>query len=143
VPAAANGLPLSARDVLALAKVRAGRRTRRAGIRRFSRTASEDFDGSRRGGASTADDAGVDVSSHHDLGHYFALGLGASGCDVMTVTRALGHAEATVRLDTYAHLWPTAEDRTRTAAAGLMRAAIESPADSLRTGESHDSRGSQ
>jgi hypothetical protein len=33
---------------------------------------------------------------------------------------ALGHASATITLNTYAHLWPTAEDRTRAAAASLL-----------------------
>ena len=79
--------------------------------------------------------AGVDGISPHDLRHYFASGLIASGCDVVTVQRALGHAQATVTLNTYAHLWPTAEDRTRTAAAGLMRAALNPHADSTRTDE--------
>jgi integrase len=37
--------------------------------------------------------------------------------------RALGHAAATTTLRTYAHLWPTAEDRTRNAASELMRSA--------------------
>jgi integrase len=79
--------------------------------------------------------SGVDGLTPHDLRHYFASGLIASGCDVVTVQRALGHAQATVTLNTYSHLWPTAEDKTRTAAAGLMRAALESLADSSRTGE--------
>jgi hypothetical protein len=34
----------------------------------------------------------------------------AAGCDVVTVQHALGHARATTTLDTYSHLWPTAED---------------------------------
>jgi len=38
----------------------------------------------------------------------------------VTVQRALGHASATVTLNTCAHLWPTAEDRTRAAAASLL-----------------------
>jgi integrase len=66
----------------------------------------------------------------HSLRHFFASGLIAAGCDVVTVQRAMGHASATVTLRTYAHLWPTAEDRTRSAAADLMRTA-----DSSRTGE--------
>ena len=82
-----------------------------------------------------SDEAGLAGISPHDLRHYFASGLIASGCDVVTVQRALGHAQATVTLNTYSHLWPTAEDRTRTAAAGLMRAALEPRADSLRTDE--------
>ncbi len=52
-----------------------------------------------------------------DLRHYFASGLIAAGCDVVTVQRALGHRSPTTTLNTYAHLWPTAEDRTRIAAA--------------------------
>jgi integrase len=44
-----------------------------------------------------------------------------AGCDVVTVQRAMGHSSPTVTLNTYAHLWPKAEDRTRVAAAGLMR----------------------
>jgi integrase len=67
---------------------------------------------------STRTDAGV---SHklHDLRHYFASGLIAAGCDVVTVQRAMGHALATTTLSTYAHLWPTAEDKTRAAAADM------------------------
>ncbi|MDP9115975.1 MAG: site-specific integrase, partial [Actinomycetota bacterium] len=42
---------------------------------------------------------------------------------------------ATTTLRTYAHLWPTAEDRTRAAAADLMRSATSTgnSADFLRT----------
>jgi integrase len=61
----------------------------------------------------------------HDLRHFYASGLIAAGCDVVTVQRALGHSTATTTLNTYSHLWPTAEDRTRKAAAGLMRQALE------------------
>ncbi|WIB66748.1 tyrosine-type recombinase/integrase [Curtobacterium sp. MCBD17_035] len=70
----------------------------------------------------------------HDLRHFYASGLIAAGCDVGTVQRALGHAKATTTLQTYTHLWPTAEDRTRTAAAGIMTAVFAAPADSIRTG---------
>ncbi|WIE76393.1 site-specific integrase [Curtobacterium sp. MCSS17_007] len=69
----------------------------------------------------------------HDLRHFYASGLIAAGCDVATVQRALGHAKATTTLQTYTHLWPTAEDRTRSAAAGIMRAVSAAPADSART----------
>jgi integrase len=78
--------------------------------------------------------AGLPTLRFHDLRHFYASGLIAAGCDVVTVQRALGHASATVTLSTYAHLWPSAEDRTRSAAAGLMAAAL-CPADSLRTQE--------
>ncbi|GAC1382939.1 MAG: tyrosine-type recombinase/integrase [Marmoricola sp.] len=71
---------------------------------------------------STRTDAG---SPHklHDLRHYFASGLIADGCDVVTVQRAMGHASGTTTLNTYSHLWPTAEDKTR-AAASRMAAAV-------------------
>ena len=62
-----------------------------------------------------------------------ASGPIAAGCDVVTVQRALGHAKATTTLNTYAHLWPTAEDRTRAATDGLMSAALDFSADFLRT----------
>lgn len=55
----------------------------------------------------------------------------------MTVQRALGHRSATITLSTYAHLWPTAEDRMRAAAADLMRAVLANPADCLRTTVAH------
>jgi integrase len=71
---------------------------------------------------STRTDAGL-THKLHDLRHYFASGLIAAGCDVVTVQRAMGHASATTTLGTYAHLWPTAEDRTR-AAASEMAAAV-------------------
>jgi integrase len=77
--------------------------------------------------------AKVDGVTLHDLRHYYASGLIAAGCDVVTVQRALGHAKATTTLDTYAHLWPTAEDRTRGAAQSMLTAALTIPADSLRT----------
>lgn len=53
---------------------------------------------------------------------------------MVTVQRALGHKSAAITLDVYAHLWPTAEDRTRAAAADLMEEVLGSAADSLRTG---------
>ncbi|MCW2755707.1 MAG: hypothetical protein JWQ32_3118, partial [Marmoricola sp.] len=69
----------------------------------------------------------------HDLRHFYASGLIAQGCDVVTVQRALGHSSATTTLATYSHLWPTAEDRTRNAAGNLLRSALGNPADYLRT----------
>lgn len=68
----------------------------------------------------------------HTLRHTFASNLIASGCDVVTVQRALGHAAPSITLNTYSHLWPTAEDKTRTATAGFMAEVLAS-ADSART----------
>jgi integrase len=79
--------------------------------------------------------AGCGAVKLHDLRHFYASGLIAAGCDVVTVQRALGHASATVTLSTYAHLWPTAEDRTRAAAASMLADALSAgAADSARTG---------
>lgn len=69
----------------------------------------------------------------HDLRHFYASGLIAAGCDVVTVQRALGHHSATVTLSTYAHLWPDASDRTRKAAGELFAACADPTADVLRT----------
>jgi len=49
----------------------------------------------------------------HSLRHFYASGLIAAGCDVVTVQHALGHSTPTITLDTYSHPWPRAEDRTR------------------------------
>lgn len=80
----------------------------------------------------TTEAAGVDVKLH-DLRHFYASGLIASGCDVVTVQRALGHKSASVTLNTYSHLWPTAEDRTRAGAQSLLTEALSISADSVRT----------
>lgn len=69
----------------------------------------------------------------HDLRHFYASALIAAGCDVVTVQRALGHQSAQITLGVYAHLWPTAEDRTRSAASDLMKEVLGGSADSVRT----------
>ena len=60
----------------------------------------------------------------HDLRHFYASGLIAAGCDVVTVQRAMGHSAASFTLNTYSHLWPKAEDRTRNAAAHMLTETI-------------------
>ncbi len=72
----------------------------------------------------TLRDAGLSGFKLHDLRHFYASGLIAAGCDVVTVQRSLGHATATTTLNTYAHLWPTAEDRARKAAESIMTASL-------------------
>lgn len=69
----------------------------------------------------------------HDLRHFYASGLIAAGCDVVTVQRALGHSSAAITLTTYSHLWPDANDRTRKAAGQLVQQSLGSAADGLRT----------
>lgn len=78
--------------------------------------------------------AGAGGVTVHTLRHFYASGLIAAGCDVVTVQRAMGHSSASVTLDTYSHLWPNAEDRTRRAVEGMLSAALPRPADYLRTG---------
>lgn len=42
------------------------------------------------------------------------------GESVEVVQRRLGHASATETLDTYSHLWPDSEDRTRDAVDSVL-----------------------
>lgn len=65
----------------------------------------------------------------HDLRHYFASLLIASGSDVKIVQARLRHASAKTTLDTYSHLWPDSDDSTRAA----VDAVFTARADSLRT----------
>ncbi len=69
----------------------------------------------------------------HTLRHTFASNLIAQGCDVVTVQRALGHSKPSITLNVYSHLWPSAEDKTRSATAAFMTEVANS-ADSVRTG---------
>lgn len=78
----------------------------------------------------TREKAGVSFRLH-DLRHYYASGLIAAGCDVVTVQRAMGHGAASFTLNKYSHLWPRAEDRTRNAAAQMLTEALT--ADQVRT----------
>jgi len=79
--------------------------------------------------------AGIGEFTIHDLRHFYASGLIADGCDVVTVQRALGHAQPSITLNTYSHLWPTAEDKTRTAGSRLIAAVLGDSADPVRTAE--------
>ncbi len=79
----------------------------------------------------------------HTLRHTFASNLIAQGCDVVTVQRALGHAQPSITLNVYSHLWPSAEDKTRAATAVFMTSVTDS-ADSVRTrGKKSQVRGSR
>lgn len=57
----------------------------------------------------------------HDLRHYFASLLIASGLDVKVVQARLRHASAKTTLDTYGHLWPERDDSSRAAVAVVYR----------------------
>lgn len=66
----------------------------------------------------------------HALRHFYASLLIRHGESVKTVQRRLGHSSAAITLDTYTHLWPDSDDRTREA----VERALSAPADSARTG---------
>lgn len=51
----------------------------------------------------------------HELRHYYASLLIRHAESVKVVQARLGHATAAETLDTYSHLWPDSEDRTREA----------------------------
>jgi integrase len=68
---------------------------------------------------------------YHDLRHYFASLLIASGANVKVVQARLRHASATTTLDCYGHLWPDSDEATRSA----VEAVLVARADSLRTQE--------
>lgn len=74
--------------------------------------------------------AGLPVGTGmHALRHYYASLLIRFGESVKTVQARLGHATAAETLDTYSHLWPDSDDRTREAIDSVLGAG----ADSLRT----------
>jgi integrase len=56
----------------------------------------------------------------HDLRHYFASLLIASGLDVKTVQHRLRHGSATTTLNTYSHLWPDRDEQTRAAVGAVL-----------------------
>jgi integrase len=58
----------------------------------------------------------------HDLRHYFASLLIASGLDVKVVQARLRHASAKTTLDTYGHLWPDKDESSRAAVAAVYAA---------------------
>ena len=51
----------------------------------------------------------------HALRHYYGSLLIRYGESVKTVQARLGHATAAETLDTYSHIWPGSDDRTRDA----------------------------
>ncbi len=70
----------------------------------------------------------------HALRHYYASLLIRYGESVKTVQARLGHASAAETLDTYSHLWPDSDDRTREAVDSVLGGQQAVPlADNLRT----------
>ncbi|WP_172651134.1 tyrosine-type recombinase/integrase [Rhodococcus opacus] len=74
--------------------------------------------------------------SFHDLRHYLASLLISKGADIKTVQARMRHASATTTLNTYSHLWPDADESTRTAIGEVLAERMDSSgvsADVLRT----------
>ena len=69
----------------------------------------------------------------HLLRHYYASLLIRYGESVKTVQARLGHATAAETLDTYSHLWPDSDDRTREAVDSQLGARPPASEDDLRT----------
>ena len=89
--------------------------------------------------------AGLPTGSHfHELRHFYASLLIDGGESVKVVQARLGHATADETLNTYAHLWPDTEERSRAAVdAGLGRslaASASSGTGKLAAPETHCGR---
>jgi integrase len=81
--------------------------------------------------------------SYHDLRHYVASLLIASGSDIKTVQARMRHATARTTLDTYGHLWPDADQSSRTAIGAVITERMKSTAYPLRTDRSRSRRRSR
>jgi site-specific recombinase XerD len=68
----------------------------------------------------------------HDLRHFYASLLIASGLDVKIVQTRLRHASAKTTLDTYGHLWPDSDETTRAAISSVMTTRTGTSAATLR-----------
>jgi integrase len=64
----------------------------------------------------------------HQLRHFYASLLIRHGESVKTVQLRLGHASAVETLNTYSHLWPDSDDRTREAVDLVLGANAEAAA---------------
>jgi integrase len=73
--------------------------------------------------------AGLSGVTMHGLRHFCASLLIRHEESVKTFQARLGHASAAETLDTYSHLWPDSDDRTRAAVDSVLGRV----ADSVRT----------
>jgi integrase len=62
---------------------------------------------------------------YHDLRHYLASLLIASGADVKKVQARMRHASAKTTLDVYGHLWPDTDETTNAALEAVFAARTE------------------
>lgn len=68
-----------------------------------------------------------DEVTFHDLRHYYASLLICHGESIKVVQKRLGHKSAVETLDTYSHLWPDSDDRTREAVDEVLGRAAGGP----------------
>ncbi|ORM37963.1 site-specific integrase [Williamsia sp. 1135] len=71
-------------------------------------------------------DGAPDDFHFHDLRHYLASLLIASGADIKTVQARLRHNSAKTTLDVYGHLWPDADESTRSAISAVISERVDS-----------------
>lgn len=76
------------------------------------------------------DRAGIRRVRFHDLRHSFASNLLAAGVDIVTVSKALGHANVHITLTTYAHAVP----KPRQGASDRMAELLIQSGNNLETG---------
>jgi integrase len=74
-------------------------------------------------------------TSPHDLRHAYASMLIDGGESVVVVARRLGHANPSMTLDVYSHLFADSEERTRAVVDAAWNSKISAVADSVRTSE--------
>lgn len=70
----------------------------------------------------------------HDLRHYFASLLIASGLDVKVVQTRLRHSSAKTTLDTYGHMWPDKDESARAAIRSVLDDRFQASAARLDAG---------
>jgi integrase len=77
--------------------------------------------------------AGLPTTGMHQLRHTYASLLIEAGESVKVVSERLGHTNAAQTLNTYSHLFPDSEDKTRRAIDGAFSAPAQDHADPVRT----------
>jgi integrase len=75
--------------------------------------------------------AGLPGVGMHDLRHFYASALIRAGLNPKVVADRMGHANPSLTLSVYAHLWADDEDRSRQAIDDVFR--IRGDADRTRT----------